>query len=212
MSNTTRIIIADDHPIVRKGMVQIIKEGLNFPFIREADDAESLYAAVVKEPYNIAILDVSLPGRSGIDILSDLKKAVPKLPVLIVSINPVEHYGLRALKNGASGYLVKDAAPTELIKAIQQLLQGKNYINTALSQKLIESLTEPADKQPHQALSDRELEVFKSLARGMSLKNIAEKLSLSITTVSTYRSRILEKMSFSTNADIIHYAIERNLL
>src|SRR5687767_11937733 len=121
MSKQLNIIIADDHAIVRKGIVQIIKEGLNFPEIHEVDNAESLYASVVKENYDLAIVDISFPGRSGLDVLIDIKKAKPQLPVLILSINSAEHYGIRALKNGASGYLMKDAAPTELIQAIKQV-------------------------------------------------------------------------------------------
>lgn len=212
MSKQLRIIIADDHAIVRKGIVQIIKEGLNFPLIQEVDNAESLYSFVVKEDYDLAIVDITFPGRSGLDALLDIKKVKPGLPVLILSINSAEHYGLRALKNGASGYIMKDAAPTELIQAINQVLQGKKYISNIMGQKLIESLNEPVQKEAYDLLSDRELEVFKNLAKGMPIKDIADKLSLSVTTVSTYRARILEKMNFSNNADIIHYAIQKGLV
>lgn len=212
MTKQLKIIIADDHPIVRKGIVQIIKEGLNFPSIHEVDNAESLYSLVVKEDFDLAVVDITFPGRSGLEALIDIKKVKPNLPVLILSINSAEHYGIRALKNGASGYLMKDAAPMELIQAINQILQGKKYISNIMGQKLIDSLNEPVQKEAFDLLSDRELEVFKSLAKGMSIKEIAEKLSLSVTTVSTYRARILEKLNFSNNADIIHYAIQKGLV
>lgn len=212
MSKGIRIAIAEDHAIVRKGIVEILKEGLNHPLIDEVSDAESLYQVILKNNHDLVILDINLPGRSGLDALTDLKNARPDLPVLMLSINSAEHYGVRTLKNGASGYLVKDAAPTELIKAVQQILAGKKYISTAVAQKLIDTLNEKRSEEIFELLSDRELEVFKSIAKGSSLKDIAAKLNLSVTTVSTYRARILEKMKFTNNAEIIHYAIENKMV
>ncbi len=212
MAKQHSVIIVDDHPIVRKGIVQIVKEGLNFSNIEEVSDGEAFVQAVMKKDYDLAILDISLPGRSGLDVLTDVKKLKPDLPVLVLSINDAEQYGLRALKLGAAGYLVKDAAPKELVKAIEQILLGKKYISYTVAQKLIDHLNHSEAVAPHMLLSERELEVFTGLAKGVSLKEIAEKLSLSVTTVSTYRSRILEKMQVSSNAGIVQYAMKNGLI
>lgn len=212
MAKPKQIIIVDDHPVVRKGIVQIVKEGLNFPVIDEVSDAESFYQSVMKKNYDLAILDISLPGRSGLDVLADIKKLKPELPVLVLSINDAEQYGVRALKVGASGYLVKDAAPNELVRAIEQILLGKKYISSTVAEKLIDHLSNSEEPEPHRLLSERELEVFLGIAQGQSLKDIAEKLSVSTTTVSTYRTRILEKMNLQNNAGIIQYAMKKGLV
>jgi two-component system, NarL family, invasion response regulator UvrY len=212
MAKPYQIIIVDDHPVVRKGIVQIVKEGLNFPVIDEVSDAESFYQSVMKKNYDLAILDISLPGRSGLDVLADVKKLKPELPVLVLSINDAQQYGVRALKVGASGYLVKDAAPNELVRAIEQILLGKKYISSAVAEELIGHLSNAEEPEPHRLLSERELEVFLGIAQGQSPKDIAEKLSVSTTTVSTYRTRILEKMNLKNNAGIIQYAMKKGLV
>lgn len=212
MSNPQSIIIVDDHAIVRKGIVQIIKEGLNFSVVEEVEDAEEFISKVLKHDYDMAVVDVSLPGRSGLDVLSDVKKIKPDLKVLVISMNPAEQYGVRALKNGAAGYLVKDAAPTELVKAIQQIMQGKKYISSTVAQQLIQHLNDPGQKESYEWLSDREMEVFLKLSKGSSIKEIAEKLSISVTTVSTYRSRILDKLALTNNAELVQYALKKGLI
>jgi two-component system, NarL family, invasion response regulator UvrY len=212
MAKNYQIIIVDDHPVVRKGIVQIVREGLNFPSIDEVSDAESFYQMILKKDYDLAILDISLPGRSGLDVLVDVKKLKPDLPVLVLSINDAEQYGIRALKVGASGYLVKDAAPNELVRAVEQILLGKKYISSTVAEKLIDHLSHAEGQDPHRLLSDRELEVFLGIAQGQSLKDIAEKLSVSTTTISTYRTRILEKMNLQNNAGIIQYALKKGLV
>lgn len=209
---TLHIIIAEDHAIVRKGIVQILKEGFNFPSIEEVFDAESLVSAIIKKVYSIAIIDINLPGRSGLDAVKEIKQLKPEQKTLMLSINAEEQFGLRALKAGADGYLMKDAAPTELLTAITTILQGKKYASNKLSQQLITSIHQPSGTDAFDTLSDRELHVFKKLAQGCTVKEIAEDLFLSVNSISTYRSRILTKMQFTSNADIVYYAVKNGLV
>lgn len=180
--------------------------------IDELKDAEELFAAVMGKSYDIIISDLSMPGRSGLDVVEFMRQNYPKTPVLILSIHPEEQYAIRALKAGAAGYLSKDAATEELVKAVQRVLQGRKYISSTLAERMASELENDNDKAPHELLSNRELHVFKLIAMGKSLSEIAETLSLSITTVSTYRSRIMGKMSMNNNAAITKYCIEHHLL
>ena len=207
-----KILIADDHIVVRKGLRQIILDEFPFAEIEEVGDAEELIKKVMKSKWDIVISDLSMPGRSGLDSLVQIKESFPELPVLILSVYPEEQYGVRVLKAGASGYLNKDSAPEELIKAMRQVMLGKKYITPAVAEKLVSILNHPQEKQLHEQLSDREFEVLKLLAKGKSITAIAAQLSLSITTVSTYRGRILSKMNMSSNAELVLYAIEHKLL
>ena len=207
-----KILIADDHSVVRKGLIQIIHDEFPFAEIEEVADAEALINKVMKSEYDIIISDLSMPGRSGLDALVQIKEFYPKLPVLIMSVYSEDQYALRVLKAGASGYLTKDSAPEELIKAMRQVLLGKKYITSSIAEKLINVLDQDSEKQLHEQLSDREFEVLKLIAAGKSVSDIATMLSLSVTTVSTYRARILSKMNMKTNADLIMYAIEYKLL
>jgi two-component system, NarL family, invasion response regulator UvrY len=207
-----RFLIADDHTVVRKGLKQMLLEAFPSAHIEEVSDAEDLFKKVMKESWDIVISDISMPGRSGLEVLQQIRQDHPKLPVLILSVYPEEQYAIRVLKAGASGYLTKDSAPEELVKAINQLLLGKKYITPSIAEKMAANLDRDTARLPHETLSDREFEVMKQLAAGRSVSEIADKISLSATTVSTYRGRIMTKMNLKTNADLTLYAIEHKLL
>ncbi|MBS1620257.1 MAG: response regulator transcription factor [Bacteroidetes bacterium] len=206
-----RVLIADDHAIVRKGLKQLLLEEYPSAVIGEAGDAETLVAAATNDQWDVVICDMNMPGRSGLDALSQLKHLNPKLPVLIISMYPEDQYALRVLKAGASGYLAKETVHDELSKAIRTVLNGRKYITPDVAERLAESLTAETEKKPHELLSDREFDVFKLLAVGKSVTEIAEQLSLSVTTISTYRSRIMEKMQMHSNAELARYAIENKI-
>src|SRR4029078_9950323 len=197
-----RILIADDHAIVRKGLIQILLEEYPTAKIGEVEDAEQLFHKAITDDWDVVICDLSMPGRSGLDALHQLKQASPKLPVLIMSMHPEDQYALRVLKAGASGYLGKDTIHEDLIRAIQTVLLGKKFITPSVAEKLAEAFNTDADQVLHETLSDREFDVLKLLASGKSVSEIAEQLSLSVTTVSTYRSRIMKKMNMHSNADL----------
>lgn len=207
-----KILIADDHTIVRRGLKQILLEGFPTAKVGEVPDAEELIKRVMLETWDVVISDLSMPGRSGLDALQQIKQINPKLPVLILSIHPEEQYAVRALKAGAAGYLSKDLAPDELVIAVQKVMLGKKYITASIAEKLASLIEYDADKPMHEILSDREFSVLKYLAAGKSISEIAEMLFLSITTVSTYRSRILHKMNLKNNSDLTMYAIEHKLI
>lgn len=207
-----RILIADDHAIVRKGLKQIILDEFPSAEVGEVGDVESLVASVMKNKWDVIVSDISMPGRSGVEALHQIKEISPSIPVLIMSMHPEDQYALRVLKAGASGYLNKDSVHEELIPAIQMVRIGRKYITPAIAQKLVGAISSGTDKQLHEFLSDREFDVLKMLAAGKSVSDIALQLSLSATTVSTYRARILEKMKMKTNADLTRYAIEKKLI
>jgi two-component system, NarL family, invasion response regulator UvrY len=208
-----KILIADDHAVVRKGLKQILLEEYPSAVIGEVGDAESLLAEVMKDnEWNIVISDMNMPGRSGLDALTQIKQIAPHLPVLIMSMYPEDQYALRVLKAGASGYLGKDNIHDDIVKAIQAVQLGKKFITPAVAEKLADSLGEDKTLQQHETLSDREFEVLKLLASGKAVSDIAAQLSLSATTVSTYRSRIMEKMNMRTNAELTRYALEKKLI
>ena len=207
-----RILIADDHSVVRKGLKQILLDEFSSALIEEVADAEALIKKVMSSPWDVVISDLSMPGRSGLDALQQIKSSHPNLPVLILSIHPEEQYALRALKSGASGYLTKDAAPDELVKAVQKILLGKKYISQSIAEKLANTFSADAGINPHESLSDREFDVMKQLANGKSVSEIADMLSLSVTTISTYRARLMTKMNLKSNSDLTRYAIENKLI
>jgi two-component system invasion response regulator UvrY len=206
-----RIIIADDHAVVRKGLRQMLEEEFPGAEIAETADSDDLLKLVRKEHWDVVISDISMPGRGGLEVLQQIRQQFPKLPVLILSIHPEDQYAIRVLRAGASGYLSKESAQGEVVKAVHKVLMGKKHITPALAEMLVESLDRDTEKLPHEFLSDREFEVFKLLAAGKSVSEIGEKLSLSSTTISTYRSRVLIKMAMKTNADLTLYAVENNL-
>lgn len=207
-----RILIADDHTIVRKGLRQILAEEFTDAIIEEVADAEDLIKKVIKEKWDIVISDLSMPGKSGLEALPQIKQISPTLPVLILSIHPEEQYAIRVLKAGAAGYLSKDTAPDELVTAVRRVLLGKKYITLSIAEKIADNFEKHSDRKLHESLSDRELHVFKMIASGKAVSEVAESLSLSVTTVSTYRARVMVKMNMKTNANLTLYAIENNLL
>jgi two-component system, NarL family, invasion response regulator UvrY len=207
-----RILVADDHIVVRRGLRMILLEGFPGAFIEEVGDAEDLVKAVIKESWDVVISDLSMPGRSGLDALQQIKQIKPNIPVLILSIHPEDQYAIRVLKAGASGYLSKDMAPDELVNAVQKVMLGKKYITAAVAEKLTSIFDDDKNKAPHELLSDREFSVLRMLASGKSVSEIAESLFLSVTTVSTYRARIISKMNLKNNAELTLYAIENKLL
>ena len=207
-----RILIADDHTVVRKGLKQILLDEFPNAKIEEVPDAEGLIKNVMQAQWDVVVSDLSMPGRSGLDALQQIKLSYPNLPVLILSIHPEEQYALRSLKAGASGYLSKDTAPDELVKAVEKVLLGKKYISHTIAEKLANTFSSDSDKHLHENLSNREFDVMKLLANGKSVSEIAEMLSLSVTTVSTYRTRVMKKMNLKSNSDLTKYAIENKLI
>ena len=206
------ILIADDHTIVRKGLKQILAETSDMVVADEANNGYEVMEKVRKNRYDVLLLDISMPGKSGLDILKELKAEKPKLPVLVLSMYPEEQYAVRVLRAGASGYLTKESAPDELVGAIRKVAQGKKYVSPSLAEKLAVDLETDASKPPHETLSDREYQVLCLIASGSTVGEVAEKLSLSAKTVSTYRARILEKMNMKNSAELTHYAIQNKLV
>lgn len=206
-----RVLIADDHAIVRKGLKQILFEHYPTAVIGETGDAEDLIVKVMEQQWDVVVCDMSMPGRSGLDALQQIKDITPKLPVLIMSMYPEDQYALRVLKAGAYGYLGKETIHDDLIKAIEAVKQGRKFITPSIAEKLANALDTGSHRTLHEELSDREFDVLKMLAAGKSISDIASKLSLSTTTVSTYRARILGKMNMRSNAELTRYALENNL-
>lgn len=207
-----RILIADDHAIVRKGLTQLIRDEFASAEIAEVGDAEELISKVSDKDWDIVVCDLSMPGRSGLDALRQIKQMYPSLPVLIMSMHDEDQYALRVLKAGASAYLGKDNIHEDIIKAIRTVLLGKKFITPSVAEKLAQALEGDTNQLPHEKLSDREFDVFKLLAGGKAVSDIADQLSLSVTTVSTYRARILEKMNLKSNADLTRYALNNSLI
>lgn len=207
-----KILIADDHAIVREGLKQIVADTSDMIVTAEASDGHEVLALLSKNNYDVVVLDMAMPGLTGLDILKQIKRETPKLPVLILSVHPEEQYAVRSLKAGASGYLTKESAPDELITAIRKVSMGGKYITSSLAEKLAFELEVDAEKPPHKTLSDREFQVMCMIAKGRTIKNIAEELFLSPKTVSTYRFRILEKMKMKSNEELTHYARNNHLV
>jgi DNA-binding NarL/FixJ family response regulator len=207
-----RVLLADDHAILRRGLIEILIGGLKDVVCGEAENAEQVLSQVRTQNWDLVILDITMPGRSGVDVLADLKRMRAKLPVLVLSTYPEDQYGKRVLKAGASGYLNKSSAPEELIRAIRKVLAGGRYVSEALAEKLALDLHQNQDQPLHETLSERELEVLRMIASGKTVSQVAEQLHLSVTTISTYRARILEKMNMTTSAELMHYALRNHLV
>jgi DNA-binding NarL/FixJ family response regulator len=207
-----KILIADDHAVVREGLKQIISETSDMRVTDEANNGQEVLNKVSEQHYDVVLLDITMPGRSGLDVLKQLKSKKPKLPVLMLSVHPEEQYAVRTLKAGASGYLTKGSATDELIAAIRKISTGKKYVSSSLAEKLAFDLDLDHEKPRHEILSDREYQVMSMIASGKTVKEIADELSLSVQTISTYRSRILEKMKMKNNAEIIYYAVKQGLV
>lgn len=207
-----RILIADDHPILRRGLREILVREFQDATCGEAGDAQQVLSALQSEAWDLVILDVTMPGRSGLDVLRDIRKFRPKLPVLVLSVHPVDQLGTRALRNGASGYMNKDSAPEELIGAVRKVLAGSVYVSPTLALRLALDVRENMERLPHETLSAREFEILRMLASGNTVSDIAEKLHLSVPTISTHRAHILEKMNMTTTAALISYAVRNGLV
>jgi two-component system, NarL family, invasion response regulator UvrY len=207
-----RVIIADDHPIVLKGLKDIMEESFHGATIDEAPRGYKLLNKIKDSNYDLALLDISLPDINGLEVLKEIKKIRPRLPVLVISMYPEEQYAARALKAGAQGYLTKQSASEELVLAVRKILSGKRYISPAFAEKMILDFEADVERPPHERLSDRELQVMCILGKGKTLKEISEELHLSINTVRTYRVRILEKIGAKGTNELIHYAVTHNLL
>jgi two-component system, NarL family, invasion response regulator UvrY len=206
-----KIIIVDDHPVVRRGLKQIIEDEPDMEVVAEAVNAREFFPIVRNKECDLIILDINLPDRSGIDVMTQLRYEKPNLPVLILSVLPEDQYALRLIKAGASGYLMKDSALTELVKAIRKVSSGGRYVSELLVANTIFQQNS-SENTPHENLSNREFQILCMIARGKSLKSIAHELFISEKTVSTYRSRILEKMKMNNNSELIRYVLEHRLL
>ena len=208
---TIKIIIADDHPLFRRGLKHALEETPDIEVVGEASNGDSLLSMIKSDNLDMVLLDISMPGKSGLDLLKQLKSEHSKLPILILSVYPEEQYAVRFIKAGASGYLTKESAAEKLAEAIRKIAAGGKYASTAIIEKLAFDFSD-SDKPLHETLSDREYQVFGMISIGKSLTEIGVDLSLSVKTISTHRTRILEKMKMKKNAELIHYAITRNLL
>jgi two-component system invasion response regulator UvrY len=207
-----QILIVDDHAILRRGLKEILEREFRDVSIGGAGTAEQALTQLDSEKWDLVILDITMPGRSGVDVLRQLKALRPKLPVLVLSMHPEDQYGKRVLKAGASGYMNKESAPEELIKAVRKLLSGGRYVSPTLAETLAVDLGRDDGTPAHERLSDREFEVLRKMASGKTVGQIAQELHLSVPTVSTYRARILEKMGMSNTAELIRYALSHHLV
>lgn len=207
-----KVIIADDHPVVRRGLKQILAEEPDIAVVGEANNSQELFKQIANQSCDVVVLDITMPGRDGLEALKELRRERPKLPVLILSIHPEDQFGLRVLKAGAAGYMTKETAPDELVKAVRKVFAGGKYLSPTLAEKIAFDLDRDILKPPHETLSDREYVVMCLLASGKTVSEVSRELSLSVKTVSTHRSHILEKMKMKTNAELTHYAIKNRLV
>ena len=207
-----KFLIADDHAIVRKGLTQILLEEFPSAEVTEVANSNEALEEVSKQIWDVILLDISMPGRNGIETLKQIRANGIKAPILMLSMHPEEQYAVRVLKAGASGFLNKESATEELLAAVHRVLSGRKYISSSIAEKLAETLGESGDKPAHEFLSDREMQVLQLIASGKSVSEIAKEISLSVNTISTYRARILEKLSLNNNAELTRYALDNNLV
>jgi DNA-binding NarL/FixJ family response regulator len=207
-----RILIADDHAIVRRGLRETLGEAFSRVTFGEAKTAQETLESVRRQDWDVVILDISMPGKSGLDILDDLHRLRPKLPVLLLSMHPEKQFARRALKSGAAGYLTKESVPEEIKQAVRRVQAGGRYVSATLAEKLAFDLGREADTPVHELLSDREFQVLRMIASGRTVKQIADEIALSVKTVSTYRARILLKTGMKTTAELIRYALQTQLV
>jgi two-component system invasion response regulator UvrY len=212
MLSVMRILITDDHAVVRQGLKQILAEEFKRAEFGEASNVQEAIDKVWKENWDVVVLDITMPGRSGLEVLKEIKKSRPKLPVLMLSMHPEDQFAVRLLKIGASGYMTKESAPQELVGAVKKVVAGGRYVSPALAEKMASYLAIDVQTPPHERLSDREFLVLRLIASGKTPTAIAKELGLSVKTVSTYRTRILEKMSMANSAELTHYAIQNQLV
>jgi two-component system, NarL family, invasion response regulator UvrY len=207
-----KILITDDHAVVRSGLKQILAEEFTKAEFGEASSAQEAIDRVWKENWDVVVLDITMPGRSGLEVLKEIKKSRPKLPVLMLSMHPEDQFAVRLLKIGASGYMTKESAPNELVGAVKKVIAGGRYVSPSLAEKMASYLAVDVQTPPHERLSDREFLVLRQIASGKTPTLIAKELGLSVKTISTYRMRILEKMSMANNAELTTYAIQNQLV
>ena len=207
-----RILIIDDHEVVRRGVQHILEESFPHVEVGEAETAQKGIAAVRQEPWDLAIVDISLPDQSGLELLCELHSTAPQLPLMVLSLHPEEQYAVRAFRAGAKAYLTKHTAPEELTRAVKQVLSGRMYVTASIGECMAGSLSKSPTGYEHHPLSEREFEVLVLLAQGKSVKHIAQSLTLSIKTVSTYRARLLDKLQLTTTAELIRYALDHHLV
>jgi DNA-binding NarL/FixJ family response regulator len=207
-----RILITDDHAVVRQGLKLILADHFKRAVFGEAQNAQEALDRVWKEKWDVVILDITMPGRNGLEVLKEIKRSRPKLPVLVLSMHPEDQFAVRMLKTGAAGYLTKESAGEELVGAINKVMAGGRYISPSLAERMASYLDIDIHKAPHERLSDREFLILRMIASGKSVGQIAKELSLSVSTVSTYRARILEKTDMKNNAELTHYAVQKGLV
>ena len=207
-----KVLIADDHAVVRQGLKQILGGIPELGTVGEALNGEDALDKIRAEPWDVLVLDMSMPGRGGLEVLKDVRRERPATRVLVLSMYPEDQFAVRLLKAGASGYLTKESAPDELVAAVRKVVAGGKYVSDSLAEKLAFDMDRDSDKPPHELLSDREFQVLRMLAAGQTVQQIAGELLLSAKTISTYRARILEKLDLKSNAEMIHYAIRNQLV
>jgi DNA-binding NarL/FixJ family response regulator len=207
-----KILLADDHAVVRQGLKLILADHFKKAEFGEARNAHEVLSRVTEKPWDVLILDITMPGRSGLEVLRDVRQMYPKLPVLVLSMHPEDQFAVRMLRAGAAGYLTKESAGEELVGAVQKVLKGGRYISAALAERMAFFLEGDAHQAPHERLSDREFQILRQIALGKAVSQIAKELSLSVKTISTYRTRILNKMHMAHNAELTRYALQMSLV
>lgn len=212
MVTAVQILVVDDHPSFRRGVKDILAEGFRGVRVEECGNAQDMFQAIQHKKYDLVVLDISMPGRSGPEVLKELKCLAPSLPVLILSMHPEDQYAIRMFKAGADGYLTKASAPEELVQATKKVLNGGQYVSSSVGETLALTIKSGIEKLPHEKLSDREYEVLCLIASGKTVSEIADSVNLSVTTISTYRARLLEKMCLKNNAELTRYAVQHGLV
>jgi len=207
-----KILLTDDHALVRQGLKLILADHFKKAVFGEARNAEEALARVLKEKWDVAVLDITMPGRGGLELLKEIKRLRPKLPVLVLSMHPEDQFAVRMLKAGAAGYLTKESAGNELVGAIEKVVAGGRYVSASLGERMASYLDLDLQKAPDERLSDREFLVLRMIASGKTVSQIAKELYLSVKTVSTYRARMLQKMDMKNNSELTHYAMQRGLV
>jgi DNA-binding NarL/FixJ family response regulator len=206
------ILIADDHTVVRQGLKQILSRDKQMSVVAEAANGNEVLRALERAKVDVLILDITMPGRNGLDVLKEVKRSYPTLPVLVLSMHPEDQFAIRMLRAGASGYITKESAPEELVEALRKVCGGRKYVSPQLAERLATFIEDDNTRAPHERLSDREFEILRMLALGKTVTEVADELLLSVKTVSTYRSRVLDKMKMTTNAELTRYALQSGLI
>ena len=207
-----KVVVVDDHAVVREGLKRIVSESGGMVVSGEAADGQEAMRVIKSEPCDVVLLDISMPNKSGLDVLKELHAESPRLPVLVLSMHPEDQYAVRVLRAGAAGYVTKESAPAKLVQAIRKVVRGGKYVSPSLAERLVFDLGTDTDKAPHESLSDREYQVLCMIASGKTVTQIADVLALSVKTISTYRVRILEKLKMKNNAELTRYAIKEGLV